>query len=71
MFDYSKLRGRITEFFGTIEKFSEKLGATPTTVGRKLLGKSGWTQDEIINSCKLLSISANEIHTYFFTQKVE
>lgn len=66
-FNYDKLRGKIVEHYGTIEQFSRKLGMTATTVGRKLSGKSGWTQDEIIKSCELLTISSNEISTYFFT----
>ena len=65
-FNFDKLRGKIIECYGTIEKFSLKLGVTSTTVGRKLSGKNGWTQDEIIKSCELLSIPINDIPAYFF-----
>ena len=67
-FDYGKLRGKIIERFSTIEKFSQKLGVTPTTVGKKLSGKSSWTQDEIMKSCELLDIKASELTAYFFTK---
>ena len=66
-FNYDKLRGKIIECYGTIEKFSQELGVTPTTVGRKLSGKGGWTQDEIIKSCELLTIPVNDLSAYFFT----
>lgn len=66
-FDYSRLRGKIVERFGTIESFAQKLGATATTVGRKLSGKSEWTQAEIIKSCELLQIPLPELTAYFFT----
>lgn len=66
-FNHDKLKGKIVECYGTIEQFSLKLGLTATTVGRKLSGKSSWTQDEIIKSCELLTIPSNEIPTYFFT----
>ena len=36
MFDYSKLRGRIVEKYGSISKFSEKLSKSRTSVDLKL-----------------------------------
>ena len=66
-FDFSKLRGKIIEQFGTLDKFSQRLGTTSTTLGRKLSGKSEWTQREITKSCELLGIPANELTDYFFT----
>lgn len=71
MFDYRKLRGRIIEIFGSVEKFAKEAKMTATTIGRKLSGKSSWTQDEIVLSCDLLYIPTNEITVYFFTDKVE
>lgn len=70
MFDFSRLKGRITEKYGTQQRFAEALGATPTTVGYKLDGKRTWNQDEIISSCDLLEISYNDIPDYFFVKKV-
>ena len=71
MFDYRKLRGRIIEIFGSVEKFAKEAKMTPTTIGRKLSGKSSWTQDEIVLSCILLNIPTREITVYFFTDEVE
>ena len=69
-FNYSKLRGRIVEKFGTNELFAKKLGITPTSVGRKLAGTNGWKQEEISLACELLGIQHQEIPEYFFTEKV-
>lgn len=68
-FDYSKLRGRIIEKFGTIESFAKKARITPTTIGRKLSGASAWKQNEIYVSCKLLEIPNSEIPIYFFSER--
>lgn len=65
-FDYGKLRGKIVEKYGSIEKFSKAFGETATTVGRKLSGKNDWTQGNIIKTCTLLDIPIEEIAVYFF-----
>lgn len=67
MFNFSKLRGRIVEKYETIEKFAVAMKITATTLGRKLSGKSSFTQDEIVNACRLLDIPFIEIPAYFFT----
>lgn len=66
-FNYDKLRGKITEKFGTVERFASSLGITATSAGKKLSNKSGWKQEEIVESCNLLGILPEEIPTYFFT----
>ena len=71
MFDFSKLRGKIVEKFGTIEKFAVAMSITSTTLGRKLSCKSPFTQDEIVNACRLLDIPFGEIPIYFFTEVVK
>lgn len=64
---YAQLRGKIVERYGSIERFARNFGATPTTVGKKLSGKSDWTQSEIIKAVTLLDIPAENIPTYFFS----
>ncbi len=71
MYDYSKLRGRIVEKYGTLKNFSAAIGLTPTTLGKKVTNKAGWSQDEVIEASKLLDIKDTEYATYFFTKKVE
>jgi len=69
-FDYSKLRGRIIEKFGTIGAFSNVLGITIQSVSAKLNNKNSFSQEDIINWAEPLDISADELCDYFFTPKV-
>lgn len=70
-YDFSKLKGKIKELFGTQEAFANAMGISPPTMSYKLNGVTEWTQDEIVKAIKLLNIPPEEIHVYFFTQKVE
>ena len=65
-FNYSKLKGKIVEVFGTVDKFSDAAKMSATTAGRKLSGKSLWSQDEIVTACDLLKIPMDEMTMYFF-----
>lgn len=67
-FDYSKLRGRITEKCGTQKAFSELLGVTEGTLTSKLLGYTYFSQDEIYKSLEILGIEKNKVTLYFFTE---
>ena len=67
-FDYSKLRGRITEKCGTQKVFAELLGVTEGTLTSKLLGYTYFTQDEIYKSIEILDIEKNKVTLYFFTE---
>lgn len=66
LFDYSKLRGRIREVFGTEERFAEALGITPTSLSGKWSGKSSFRQSQISRSCELLKIPFRDVGQYFF-----
>ena len=68
---YNKLRGKIVEKFGNVERFSKAFGETATKKKKKLSGKSEWTQSDIAKTISLLNISADKIPNYFFSQKVE
>lgn len=69
MIDYSRLKGRIIEKFGTNQAFSDAMGWSLGTNGKKTTGKAAWSQDEIFRACDLLSIEHAEILLYFFTLK--
>ena len=64
---YPKLRGAIREKFGTQEAFAKAIKLHPTTLSAKLQGKTDWSRQEIEDASKALGLSAEEIHTYFFT----
>ena len=71
-FDYSKLRGRIIEKFGSIKAFAEACGLSTVSMSKKLNGKIAISQADIIrmSSPELLDIHPSEYHLYFFVKKV-
>lgn len=64
---YRKLRGRITEVFGTQAAFALVLGISRNSVSKKLKGKTEFTQSEIERWAKFLGIKKEEYVEYFFT----
>ena len=68
-FDYSKLEGRIVEKFSTRENFAKSLGVTTKSISEKLNNKTIWKQPEIFKAMELLSISGEDIESYFFKKK--
>ena len=69
-FNYSKLRGKIVEVYGSIAEFSDHSKMSRATIFSRFRGESNWRQDEIIEACNLLGIAQNEIATYFFDEQV-
>ena len=57
MFDYSKLRGKIREKFGTQEALAKAMGFSTATLSDKLNNKVQWNQKEIDKAVELLEIS--------------
>lgn len=70
-FDYSKLRGKIVEKFGTQTEFSKAMNLSERTMSLKLNGERTWKQDEICKAVGLLELSNEDIQDYFFTPKVQ
>jgi len=68
MYDYSKLRGKIREVFGTQEAFAKAMGLSTTTISDKLNNKLQWTQKEMDRAIDLLKIDASELPVYFYTK---
>lgn len=69
MFDYSNLRLKIIEVFGTYAEFAKALGKTKAYVSRYMQGHSIFSQDTILLWAKSLHIDNNEIGCYFFVPK--
>lgn len=69
-FDYSRLRGRIIEKFGSQKFFCEAIHMSPTALTLRLSGKTYFTQGEIARANKLLEIPVGAISEYFFTERV-
>ena len=70
-FDYSKLRGRIVEKYGSQSSFAKAMDISERTLSLKMSGKRTWKQPEMCLAMELLGLSGNDIKDYFFTLKVQ
>lgn len=70
-FNYSKLKGKIVEVFGTQRNFATAIGLSERSVSLKLNNITEFSQDEIFKIVQALGIDWNQIHDYFFTQYVQ
>lgn len=70
-FDFSKLRGRIKEIYGTQTAFALAMLMNEATLSNKLNNNVEFSPKEIIRACLLLSIKLEEVNIYFFTLKVQ
>lgn len=70
-FNYSKLRGRIIEKYGSQSDFAKAFGCSDRTLSLKMNGKRPWKQTEILYAIKLLELSEEDIQDYFFTLEVQ
>lgn len=75
-YDYSLLRGRIRELFGSEKNFALKLrnselSMSTGTFNSRINGNTYFKQPEMQVICKLLQIKLEEIILYFFTPKYE
>lgn len=70
-YDYSKLRGRITEKCGTLKKFAEQMSLSDRTIGLKLDQRRPFTAKDIEKAVAILDLDRSEINLYFFTLKVQ
>lgn len=70
-YDYSKLKGRIVEKYGSCGSFSKDLGVSRVILSKKMNNKTRFTSDDISTITELLEIPIEEIGIYFFTQKVK
>lgn len=71
VFDYSKLRGKIKEVFGTQAAFAAEIPMSLVSLSEKLNNKVQFSQREINRACVLLQIAKEDIPKYFFTPKVK
>ena len=70
-YNYSKLRGRIVEKYGTASAFADALGIHKTQLSAKLNNKVDITKQDISTWSDLLNISMEDYGTYFFTKEVK
>ena len=67
-FTYQKLRGRIVEKFGSIGAFADAVGISRTQMSKKLQGKAGISQADIVlwSKPEYLDIKQKEYSDYYF-----
>ena len=63
---YGRLREVIKEKFDNLDAFAAALSMDRSTLSGKLNGRTGWKSTEIESICKLLGISMEDVHYYFF-----
>jgi hypothetical protein len=68
--EYSKLRGRIVELYGSQGAFAKKIGKTEQSITAKLNGRSQFSQKDIVDWSNALSLGVDEVGIYFFTSKL-
>ncbi|MBR5584466.1 MAG: DUF739 family protein [Anaerotignum sp.] len=70
-YDYSKLRGKITEKYGTQMALAKKIGWSERTLSLKLNGKIAFSQKDIEDLVEVLGIERQDIQKYFFAVCVQ
>lgn len=70
-YDYSRLKGKIVEKYGSNAKFAEGMGWSERTLSLKLNNKVAWKQPEMAKAIAILSLDENDIPDYFFRIKVQ
>ena len=69
-FNYSKLKGRIVEKFGSQTAFVKAFGVSENTFSLKMNNKVRFTTDDITRITRMIDIPEEAIGEYFFTLKV-
>ena len=70
-FNYSRLRGKIVEMFGTQSKFATAMGWSERTLTLKMNGVRSWKQPDICRAVELLRLEESDIPKYFFAAEVQ
>lgn len=69
-YDYSKLLGRLREKGLTQAEAAKALGISESSLNLTLNSKRPFRQSEILGLCDLLSLSSENIGSYFFSRRL-
>ena len=69
-FDYSKLKGRIVEKYGSQSALAAEIPISENQLSSYMTGSKRFTTKMIDRIVELLDISPSEIGAFFFTPKV-
>ena len=70
MYDFSRLKGRIKEFYGNQDNFAKELGISRQALSYKLNNLTKISFDELKEMIDKLEIQPEEITDIFFKEKV-
>ena len=68
-FDFSKLRGRIVEKYGSCDRFATAMGRSKVWLSSRLNNIVQWRGEEMKEAAALLDIAPEDIPLYFLTPK--
>lgn len=71
MVNTNKLKGKIVEQGFTFARLAQKVGVSPSTLGRKIRNVSDLTLEEVERIRYILNIPPNRIMEYFFSEYEE
>lgn len=69
-FDYSKLKGRIVEIYGSQANFAKAINKSVILVNKKLQNKSKFSAEAMQEWGNALKLDVSDYGTYFCTLKV-
>lgn len=69
-YDYSKLRGKIVEKFGSFRSFGEAMNMGYTSLSFRLNNKAEWSQEEMKKAMELLGEDSSSVTEYFFAHRL-
>lgn len=65
--DYSRLKGKIREQYGSQKAFAEAIGVKPSGLSLRLAGKRAFKSKDIETVVEALGLTVEDIPAYFFT----
>lgn len=66
-YSYAKLRGRIVEKYGTVAAFAKSIDRSMNSVSKKLNGRGGFNQQDMVAWAEALDIEVADYGDYFFS----
>ena len=69
IFDFSRLRGRIVEKYGSCANFAAAMGKSKGWLSYRLNNGIPWVGSDMCAAAEILGLSPEEIPLYFLTQK--
>ena len=69
--DYSKLKGKIKEVYGTQDNFAKAIGISRVSLSLRLNNNLEFSQNEIARALLALNADQSQLIDFFYTPKVQ